>query len=274
VTISSEHHIRRLTLADVPDAVRLSTFAGWNQTSRDWELLLTASPEGCFGVEQDGAVVATATLVNYGKRLAWIGMVLTDPQYRRRGFAKELLTHILKLADALGIKTVKLDATEQGRPLYESYGFRFEQPVERWHHPAAGSGENLGHRRGAMSWREFDLAAFGADRSIILDMLESSGNQFAMPDGYLLTRGGRSAAYVGPCLARTPAVARELLTRALNSCGFEGWFWDLLPSNRNAVALANEMGFAPQRHLARMCRGEELHAKDELIYAIAGFELG
>ena len=53
-----------------------------------------------------------------------------------------------------------------------------------------------------------------------------------------------------------------------------GWSWDLFPRNRDAVAMARDLGFSPQRHLVRMARGKELREKENAIYAIAGFELG
>jgi hypothetical protein len=53
-----------------------------------------------------------------------------------------------------------------------------------------------------------------------------------------------------------------------------GWFWDLLSANKNAVQLAEEFGFAPARRLERMVLGNSLPKNDEMVYAIAGFELG
>jgi hypothetical protein len=38
--------------------------------------------------------------------------------------------------------------------------------------------------------------------------------------------------------------------------------------------MARDLGFTPQRHLMRMVRGKELRAHEELIFALAGFELG
>jgi hypothetical protein len=53
-----------------------------------------------------------------------------------------------------------------------------------------------------------------------------------------------------------------------------GWFWDVISQNRDAISLAQELGFKPQRHLLRMVRGRELPGNDSLVYGIAGFELG
>ena len=79
-----------------------------------------------------GEVAATATIVAYERRLAWIGMVLTRKAYRPRGFAKRLMNQVLRLTDVGGIESVKLDATDQGMPLYEKFGFRSEQAAEGW----------------------------------------------------------------------------------------------------------------------------------------------
>jgi len=46
-------------------------------------------------------------------------MVLTEAKYQRRGFARRLLAHALETAEKMGIETIKLDATEQGRPIYD-----------------------------------------------------------------------------------------------------------------------------------------------------------
>src|ERR1043165_10290372 len=83
--------IRLLFESDVPAAMRLKEAAGWNQTEDDWRRLLVLEPNGCFGVIKDGALVGTTTTTTYGNDLAWIGMVLVDPQQRRQGIAMQLM---------------------------------------------------------------------------------------------------------------------------------------------------------------------------------------
>src|ERR1035438_7951080 len=158
-----------LEKCDIDPAVQLSTSAGWNQTASDWRMLMQLSPDGCFGIHGDGNLVATATLMCYDRRLGWIGMVLTHADYRRRGLARALLEHVVEHADALRIESLKLDATDQGQPLYESLGFRMEQVVERWWRrgdseaPRPHDREQLAGPSAGM-----DLEAFGVDRSRLL----------------------------------------------------------------------------------------------------------
>ena len=136
MTQAGSDKLRRLRAEDIRPAAQLSAQAGWNQTEEDWRTLLDLSPEGCLAIEVDGHLAATTTLLCYGRRLAWIGMVLTKAQYQRRGLARRLLAHGLEIADKMGIATIKLDATDQGQPLYERLGFRNEQEIERWSRPA------------------------------------------------------------------------------------------------------------------------------------------
>lgn len=67
--------------------MRIKDAAGWNQTETDWLNVFRLAPQACFGLERDGEIVATTTAVSYGRKLGWIGMVLTDPAHRRQASA-------------------------------------------------------------------------------------------------------------------------------------------------------------------------------------------
>jgi GNAT superfamily N-acetyltransferase len=268
--------LRTLTAGDLPAAVALSAEAGWNQTAQDWQMLLELSPRGCLTIEIDGEVASTATLLCYGRQLAWVGMVLTRIKYRGRGFAMRLLKETLRLADEWGIESVKLDATDQGQPLYEKLGFRAEQPVERWWRDGTVESESPTPAAdlAEANWKSADRIAFGVDRSDLLVKLAQRNAPLATANSYLLTRSGRTISYLGPSVCEAPQHARQLMQRALRTASRGGWFWDLLLANKPAVALAQDLGFAPKRHLLRMVRGKDLRGREEAVYAIAGFELG
>ena len=124
--------IELLSDVHLPDALRLTEQSQWNQTERDWRRLLQLSPRGCFGAGLAGRLIGTVTTVAYGTELAWIGMMLVDPDNHHRGLGTRLMQKALEHLRADGVASIKLDATPAGRPLYESRGFRSEGLVERW----------------------------------------------------------------------------------------------------------------------------------------------
>ena len=58
-----------------------------------------------------------------GKR-AHLMNVYTEKDYRRRGIARQLVNMLIEDARAHDVTEIILDATESGRPLYESIGFK------------------------------------------------------------------------------------------------------------------------------------------------------
>jgi GNAT superfamily N-acetyltransferase len=270
--------VRALGSADIPAAMHLTEAAAWNQTETDWHHLLRLAPEACFGAEYGGELAATVTAVCYERRLAWIGMVLTDPAYRRRGFARQLTEHVIEALTARQMEWLKLDATEMGVPLYRQLGFEPECGIERWG-TVAGQAPRIGELGWQGNWRALDRRAFGADRSELLAMLAPLGAAAVGDGGYAMARPGSQAAYFGPCVSRRAEAARELLEWFLTRHPQEPVYWDLLPGNTEAVWLAREFGFAPLRRLVRMVRpgvsgAAPLALDDSQVFAIAGFEYG
>jgi GNAT superfamily N-acetyltransferase len=279
----STEQVRLMTTDDLAAATELSTAAGWNQTAEDWQMLMELQPHNCFAIEADGRLVSTTTLLCYSQRLAWIGMVLTDANYRGHGFARRLLAAALDHTDSLGVESVKLDATGAGKPIYEQFGFRSEQPVERWSRTGSARSHTLkppeSSHISSLSphLRALDLQGFGTDRSNILQALSQRSTVKLTSNAFLFSRPGRTTHYLGPCTADDPADARKIISRVLSASaasGHSSWSWDLLPANKKAVELASELGFTRQRCLTRMVRGKPLRGHDEMIFAIAGFELG
>lgn len=262
--------VRLLTSADIEGVCELSAAAGWNQTPADWERMIALEPLGCFCIESDDRIAATTTLLTYGQDLAWVGMVLTHADYQRRGYARRLVTAALELAAARAIDSVKLDATDQGRPLYASLGFEDEQPIERWHRVPAPIDRRLDIPTGPLP-ADLDREAFGADRIRFLNTLPLP---LVLRNGYAFQRPGSRANFVGPCVARDPHIAADLIAATIATNADASWFWDILPGNQKAIAIARDLGFERARQLVRMVRGKNVRGDESMVYAIAGFEAG
>jgi GNAT superfamily N-acetyltransferase len=270
--------IRKLREADLADAMALVRAVGWNQTESDWRHILQLEPEGALALEVEGRVVCTTTVVCYGEELAWIGMVLTLPECRGRGFARVLMREALAYIERRGVRWTKLDATDMGHHLYETLGFRDEQPVERWRREPGGGPFERPELTFAPD-AELDRRAFGADRGRLLEFYRRFEAAAIPGGGFALGRPGNAAAYFGPCVARRPEAARALLEWFLARHAHEPVFWDILPSNPESARLVAEYGFERKRVLMRMSRPSPgvtrpVQTDDALVYALAGFEYG
>ena len=118
---------RDMTEADLADGLRLSRASGWNQTLADWRGLLSLGP-GLFRVGRlDGRVVASGGAVRYGDALAWICMILVDPEQRGHGLGTRIFDEVLVRCEAEvragRLRCVGLDATPAGRDIYVQRGF-------------------------------------------------------------------------------------------------------------------------------------------------------
>jgi GNAT superfamily N-acetyltransferase len=276
--------LRVMTLADIPAGMRLKDIAGWNQTAADWERFLRASPDGCFVAEWDGRVCGTATTIVYEGRFAWIGMVLVDPEQRGRGIGTQLLERTIEHLDACRVPTMKLDATPQGKPIYEKLGFVSEYEIERWmlKRPAnTGTSPPTAHPD-LKDILERDRKVFGADRSDLLQSLASAAPDFTLVKreqgevaGYAFGRRGSRADHLGPWMAQDEAAAREALEEFLRRSRRETVFVDCVKLNPFAQALLVSWGFEYSRPLTRMFRGANAHpGRPELLCAILGPEFG
>ena len=279
--------IRPLRPEDVPAAMRLKEEAGWNQTARDWERFLAASPGGCFAAERDEQVVGTATTIVYGGRLAWISMVLVDKRYRGEGIGTALLGKAIAHLDTQGIPTLKLDATPQGRPLYEKLGFREEYCVERWALQREQSGPAQRYPAAPPSGAleeilPLDRELFGAERGDLLRALAAEEPRLVVTAhpggarrGYALGRRGSAADHLGPWAAKDSAAAREILHEFLRRTDRPRVIVDQTCANPWIRGVLEEAGFEHSRPLTRMYRGtNDCAGQPARLCGIVGPEFG
>ncbi|MFZ5866057.1 MAG: GNAT family N-acetyltransferase [Thermodesulfobacteriota bacterium] len=273
-----------LTFNDIPDAMRLKDIAGWNQTAEDWERFLLASPDGCFAAESNGRVVGTVTTITYEEKLAWLGMVLVDPQYRGKGLGTALLERAIQHLDSRGINCMKLDATPFGKPLYEKLGFVSEYQIERWMLKRQSDAKPVPKHDSVEleDALELDGQVFGADRSELLRSIAEADPDFVLTlkqkkeiAGYVFGRRGSLADQLGPWAARDVDAAAALLDEFLRRSTRDLIFVDCLCGNPWVLPLLKARGFELSRPLTRMFRGTNQYPeKPEFLYAILGPEFG
>jgi GNAT superfamily N-acetyltransferase len=280
-----------MTKSDIPAGMRLKEIAGWNQTAEDWMRFLDADEGGCFIAEVDGTVRGTVTTITYEKRFAWVGMVLVDPEYRGKGLGTKLLEIAIEHLLNARITSIKLDATPQGKPIYEKLGFQCEYEIERWIlkrtlETSARPDENVSRNAVSGQVLEMILAEdreiFGADRSQLLISLRQGAPELtgavlenATLRGSAFGRRGSFADHLGPWMAKDMKAASKLLKSFIASSRREMLLVDRLKSNVIAGDLLRSMGFEHSRALTRMYLGANEHpGRTGNLCAIMGPEFG
>jgi ribosomal protein S18 acetylase RimI-like enzyme len=286
--VNASLELRALTAADLPFAAALRALVGWNQTLDDWRRFLAMQPDGCFLARWHGRPAGTATTLIYGPDLAWIGMVLVHPDYRRRRIGRALLTHCITSLQGRGVRCIKLDATPAGKEVYRGLGFKDEWTLARWEHerievaPPTEEGLRPWRASDAELVEDIDSAAFGLSRGRLLRALTSNCQRGLVLEaapgrlaGFGLLRPGARALYLGPVAAASNGDGLRLVGALLAGSPGARVFWDIPEQNTGAVAWARQAGFTQQRPLTRMYLGENVARGDpRRQFALAGPEVG
>lgn len=262
-----------MTVADVPRGMRLKALAGWNQTEADWRRFLRLQPDGCFVAEVEGLVVGTVAAFIFGD-VAWIAMVLVDPQYRKHGIGTALMTEALAVT---GHRTVRLDATALGQPVYAKLGFVGEYELTRYAGMLTGSTGSAMPPASLAVVTQLDFQVTATPRARLLEALAAEDGAHAYSvgaTGYLMDRPGLPATYIGPAIAIDEASGLALLNDAARRFAGQLVMMDIPVANRPAVKWAEAAGLKAQRTFLRMRRGPAIADHPQLIWASSGPEKG
>jgi GNAT superfamily N-acetyltransferase len=288
----AESRVRPLQPDDVPAAMQLSASAQWNQHADDWSMMLRLGQGwGIDAVDEagQGRLAASVVVLPYGSHFAWVSMVLVLPEFRRRGFAQQLLRHALAHLRVQGRAAV-LDATPAGHAVYLQEGFADTWGFARYRREAMAV---LPGRPAAPATRllaegdwpaidALDRVAFGASRLPLLRCLAERQPQAARVleqggrlCGYVLARNGREAAQIGPLWATDAPAAMGLLHDALQPLRDQAVYIDLLDHHRELLPWLQALGFVFQRPFTRMVHGTAAApGEPAAIVLAAGPELG
>jgi ribosomal protein S18 acetylase RimI-like enzyme len=285
---STEFQLRPMERTDIPAGMRLKEAAKWNQLEQDWELFLESSQTGSLVAEYRGKIVGTVTSVNYSRRFSWIGMLLVDPSTRRMGLGTTLLKEAMRLSADYG--TIRLDATPQGKLLYDTLGYKDEYYLNRYQINECNIADLPDPDQACTKMTQndleqviqFDQEIFGAARPGILQSLFNMGPNYAwiLPSNdrlsaFCLGRPGSNFEQIGPLIAHDYKSASRLLLHALRNCHGKPVILDIPDDQKDFRSLAEDLGFSIQRPFIRMYLGDHPYRGiPKYQFTIAGPEIG
>lgn len=260
--------LRPLTINDLDHCLELSAAEGWNQVAADWLLLISSPGNVCLGIEENSRIIATATVMNYKNLTGWVAMVLVDKEHRGKGYARMMLDRLFEKTACC--RSLKLDATPAGEPVYRKMGFIKEYMIYRMTREPLGVYLNdTGFNPEVLSVNPnvlvelatFDAEVFGADRQQLISHLLSRSPEQSMMyvkngkiRGMVTGRLGRRFFQCGPLPADNPGTAQELVSAALLRHTSQPVVVDVPEYQEDLILWFEQAGFIRQRHFIRMYR--------------------
>lgn len=270
--------LRDADAADLPRIAALREAVGWSV--HDWALRAVLDPPRArclVAVNPAGQVVGVGSGIAYGA-LGFVGNMIVDARYRRRGLGSAILVAVIEFLAELGVVRFELFATAEGRTLYARHAFEAagRSAMVRVHRGIEAP--DLGITVSAASPEEqdelasFDAPRFGGDRVRLLRGMLADQSRPLM----LARLGGEVVGYawlrpdgerVGPLVADSPEAAVTLLAEAfVRMPGAEVIGLNLPAGNRLGAQRLAELGAAIEPWDGRMARGPQVPRRDEAIY--------
>jgi len=280
----SDLTIRMMRPDEISIAVNWAAAEGWNPGLADDTCFAAADPEGFFIGELDGTPAATVSCVNYGASFAFLGFYIVREDLRGRGYGLRMWRAAIAHA---GARVIGLDGVVAQQQNYRRSGFelayanvRYGGTVAAPHAPQAGVVLALTELP-LGTVEAYDATVFPAPRTAFLRAwIHSPGHVGCalVRDGGLagwgVIRPCRKARKIGPLVADDRATAEVVLSALLASAGGGEMFLDVPSINRDAVALARDLGLTPVFETARMYTGAIPPLRLERVFGVTTFELG
>lgn len=242
------------------DALR--TAIGWGPGSWFLAPMIAAGGRVLAARAEDGELEAMGGSTVF-QPSGFICNMVVRPDLKRRGLGRQIFEALLDWHASAGRETVQLEATEEGKPLYEQYGFRV-----RWEsiastlvtppgRPTSGEIRELV----PADWpavAELDRLANGTDRYVLLQSLtfgtNFEGGAVAERNGRVVAYGLRFSGRIGPVVA-VDAQAAELVVRELASRSDPGTLATI--GHPAQAPLWERLGFEVSAFDVRMVRGAD-----------------
>lgn len=287
MTLPSDIGLRDATPDDLPAIAGLRESVGWDVAEWALRAVIGQPHARCLvAVDGGGAVAGVGSGIVYGP-LGFVGNMIVAPAHRRRGVGAAILDAVAQFLEVEGCVRLELNATSEGRPLYERHGFRslgtsattriprgtrLTPRTEVTVRPATPDDLN--------AVAAYNRPRFGGDRRVVLELLiraprtttviAEAGNRIV---GYGCVRIAESR--IGPMLAEAPEVAAALLLEGFALMpGAPEIRLNLPPNNQPGAAWLEGMGVRAEPWDGRMGRGPAIPRRDETVYGMVLGALG
>nr|WP_321446156.1 GNAT family N-acetyltransferase [uncultured Cohaesibacter sp.] len=275
--------IRPLSEDEVAELINWAKVEGWNPGKEDAAPFYAADPEGFLGHFVDGTLVSGISCVTYGESFGFIGLYITRPDQRGKGYGIKVWNAAM---ERLKDRVIGLDGVPAQQANYAAMGFDTSYETARWsglctflkddriYHVLDIDAEQL------TDILAYDAHAFPAPReSFLKSWLSHPRSAFAVTKddqitGYAVLRECEDGFKLGPLFADDEDSALQLFGAACNACAGAMLHLDVPDHQSQFTDFLTGQGFERGFETARMYKGGQPRLDADRIFAITTLELG
>jgi N-acetylglutamate synthase-like GNAT family acetyltransferase len=273
----------KLSKEDIPGLIDLSDSVGWDYDEQEINTIMSVGT--VFGHKTEkGNIISSAAIIPYDNKLASIGLVIINENYRGQRLGRELTQACINSVSTE--VTIMLIATKEGKPLYERLGFHTVTSVHKFlsdnYKPFYSVNENKDYDILPLTdfhfaqIQDLDQSAVGAERGFFLKsrirqakngivVREKNGNLV----GYGLGIEGPSNLILGPIVAINHDVATYIIHHLVK--GYQGKLRIDVPDGQNSfLSYLEKCGFKKVSQPPVMIKNSsQLPRRNNTLYGIA-----
>lgn len=274
--------IRHMTGSDLDERIPATLGPAWSALRP--HLSFYVGHPACHPIvaEANGIVVGVAAGIQKGT-VGWLGHIFVPPAGRRQGIGSALTRALIEDLEGRGCRTLLLVASSLGRPIYERLGFAVETTYHEFvERPLPSPLPQRSFRpvveADLPELLALDRAASGEDRSAFLTTFLHTGwtrrEEAGGLQGFCLAMPWSD----GPVVAASAEAGQRLLALKLGQlrrADANAARLVYLPAeNLDAHAFLTRCGYADQRRLPRMRRGEPLDWRPAMLWGTFSLAMG
>ena len=273
--------LRTMQSIDVSKGQELSARLQWPHRREDWAQMYRLS-EGAVLEADDGSIVGTCFATRQGS-YATIGLVIVDPAYQGRKLGQRLMKWAVDVAEG---RSIVLNATDVGLPLYEKMGFRSFNRIHQYQGQSVAGPSELDSRRTRLATaRDFDQIVHLADsstafsRQAIIAEFCAIAKKVAVVEengavvGFGISRPFGRGYAIGPVVAHSREQARQLVASLLTDLQ-ESFVRIDVTDQSGLEDIVQATGLKLVGQVPTMVLGEEPPAAPARQFAVASQALG
>jgi GNAT superfamily N-acetyltransferase len=247
--------IEPLQYSDIPLLETLQP-PGWGDIRPNFEYHVQSLICDPLKVIIDSTIAGIGTTIRHADT-AWLAMIIVHPDYRNRGVGKAVTKALIDSLDTSLYKTIQLDATDLGYPVYLKNGFEVQTEYMHFKNDQYNTDQPISnsiipfHEPYRDKIYELDRRISGEGRTVTLDLYITTS--FLYVENSRLQGFYIPALYDGLIIAENDQAGIELMKLRMKTKQFASVPVD----NKAALQFLSHQPFEYVRTSRRMIRGEK-----------------